>query len=329
MSGKNKLPRRDFLKQAAGVIGAATQSGHWTESAEAQAKPAQAMRADPSLAATGITYPRVFQGRQLKMISFPLGGVAAGSLGLGGRGQLRDWEIFNRPNQGGSPPYAFPAIWMQAGNSKPIAHVLESRILPPYQGESGLGADNVPGMSRLQAAKFIGEYPLAHIDFEDSRLPVKIELEAFSPFIPHDPDDSGLPVAVLRYRVTNPGLSPVKVGIVFSIENPVVGEPAKDDSPSTADQRLNEYRSGQHCEGLRMSNPGLPADDPMHGSFVLAAMPEGGTNVTHWRGWPKEAWWTAPLLFWDEFSAHGQLGAEPDPAECRRRTLSAHDDSTG
>ena len=31
MSGKSKLPRRDFLKQAAGVIGAATQSGHWTE----------------------------------------------------------------------------------------------------------------------------------------------------------------------------------------------------------------------------------------------------------------------------------------------------------
>ena len=98
MSGKMKVPRRDFLKQAAGVIGAATQSGHWTGTVQAQATPARNMGADHPLGQTEIPYPRVFEGRQLKMISFPLGGVAAGSLGLGGRGQLRDWEIFNRPS---------------------------------------------------------------------------------------------------------------------------------------------------------------------------------------------------------------------------------------
>ena len=327
MSGKSKLPRRDFLKQAAGVIGAATQSGHWTEAVQAQETPARTIGKDHLLGQTEITYPRVFEGRQLKMISFPLGGVAAGSLGLGGRGQLRDWEIFNRPNQGGSPAYAFPAIWIQSGNSNPIAHVLESRILPPYQGESGLGSNNAPGLSRLEGAKFTGEYPLAHIDFEDRRLPVKVELDAFSPFIPHDPDDSGLPVAVLRYRVTNPGLSPAKVGIAFSIDNPVAANPSKSSPTLTTEQRLNEYRTGQQLEGLLMSNPSLPSDDPMHGSFVLAAMPGDKTNVTYWRGWPKEAWWTAPLLYWDEFSKHGQLGTEPDPrnavgALCQQLTIS-------
>jgi non-lysosomal glucosylceramidase len=326
MSGQGKLPRRDFLKQAAGVLGAATQSAHWTGSVEAESLPARKTEPDSSPVLSEIPYPRVFEGRQLKMISFPLGGVAAGSLGLGGRGQLRDWEIFNRPNQGGSPPYAFPAIWIQPGNSKAIARVLESRILPPYQGESGLGSNNAPGLSRLQAAKFIGEYPLAHIDFEDRRLPVKVGLDAFSPFIPHDPDDSGLPVAILRYRVTNPRLSPVKVGIAFSIENPVIANPTKSSPHLTEDQRLNEYRAGQQLEGLLMSNPELPSDDPMHGSFVLAAIPEENTSVTHWRGWPKEAWWTAPLLFWDEFSEHGQLGTEPTPhnavgALCQQRTI--------
>ena len=75
-----------------------------------------------------------------------------------------------------------------------------------------------------------------------------------------------------------------------------------------------------------MSNPSLPSDDPMHGSFVLAAMPGDKTNVTYWRGWPKEAWWTAPLLYWDEFSKHGQLGTEPDPrnavgALCQQTTI--------
>jgi len=86
-----------------------------------------------------------------------------------------NWEIFNRPNKGYRPSYAFPSIWAQTGTGKPVARVLESRILPPYEGQDGLGSDNVPGLSRLQSATFTGEYPLAHIDFDDSTLPVKVE----------------------------------------------------------------------------------------------------------------------------------------------------------
>lgn len=276
--------------------------------------------------AEGIAFPRSFTGPALKMISFPLGGIGAGSLGLGGRGQLRDWEIFNRPNQGGSPSYAFPAIWVQSGGSEPMAHVLESRILPPYQGADGLGFQNAPGLSRLAGAKFIGEYPLAHIDFEDRRLPVEVGLDAFSPFIPHDPDASGLPIAVLRYRVSNPGPRAARVGIAFSIDNPVQGGTS---ARRNHDTRRNEYRTGNHLQGLLMSNPAVSADDPMIGSFVLATMADRLTQVSHWRGWPKAAWWTSPLLFWDEFSKAGQLGAEPAECNsvgvlCQQQTIPPH-----
>ena len=34
------------------------------------------------------------------MIAFPLGGIGTGTISLGGRGNLRDWEIFNRPDKG-------------------------------------------------------------------------------------------------------------------------------------------------------------------------------------------------------------------------------------
>src|ERR1700687_3228320 len=77
-----------------------------------------------------IEYPRKYSGRQLAMLAFPLGGVAAGSISLGGRGQLRDWEIFNKPDKGRSPTYAFASIWAQVGSRKPVAHVLEARLLP-------------------------------------------------------------------------------------------------------------------------------------------------------------------------------------------------------
>jgi hypothetical protein len=96
---KPNMNRRNFLKGTAGTLGAATQISGMT----LHASDDRQQHANNSLPPSRIEYPRSFCGPALKMISFPLGGVAAGSLGLGGRGQLRDWEIFNRPNKGFSP----------------------------------------------------------------------------------------------------------------------------------------------------------------------------------------------------------------------------------
>lgn len=318
MRERGSLNRRNFLKTAAGAVGLATQAGPWA-SAGAEEQTWASRGSDPSgdraSAASG-EYPRTFKGRQLAMISFPLGGVTAGSLGLGGRGQLINWEMFNRPNKGYRPDYAFPSIWAQAVGEKPVAHVLESRILPPFEGQDGLGSNNVPGLSRLESAVFTGEYPLARIDFEDPTLPVKVTLEAFSPFIPHEADDSGLPVAVMRYRVTNPRRVAVKVGIAFSIDNPVKTTEREGGGAADAkakDGRRNEYRRGGSIEGLAMSNSNLRADHPMSGDFVLATRKSAGGEVTHWEGWPQGRWWNSPLLFWDEFSKAGSMGSTPNP----------------
>ncbi|HYK37783.1 GH116 family glycosyl-hydrolase [Alloacidobacterium sp.] len=303
---KFRLDRRDFLKHAAGVVGAATQAGQWpTASASQNNEGSNDQREAHSV--QEISYPRQFRGRQLKMISFPLGGVAAGSIGLGGRGQLCNWEIFNRPNKGFQPPYALPSIWVQGENQAPVARVLESRILPPYEGQDGLGSENAPGLSRLESAVFTGGYPFAHIQFQDKSLPVKVELQAFSPFIPHEPDDSGLPVAMLRYRASSLDGVGAKVSIAFSIDNPVKIEERR------SDKRINAYRSGPEATGLYMSNPGLAMGDPMAGSFVLAALASSDTHISYWEGWPKGRWWNSPLLFWDQFSKSGELGTQPEP----------------
>jgi uncharacterized protein (DUF608 family) len=299
--------RRTFLQQLALASATQTQT------------PAPTTKAAAQTPTSDITYPRVFTGRKLTAIAFPLGGVCAGCISLGGRGQLRDWEIFNRPDKGNNPSYAFPAIWVQAGNRKPVARVLESRMQPPYEGSSGLGTRNAPGLTRLSSATFTGEFPLARIDFADSTLPVRVSLEAFSPFIPHEPNESGLPVAVLRYRVTNPGASAAKVSIAWSIDNPTGRTQAKD-------TRVNEYRDGDRLAGLYMHSPELPEADPLKGSFVLAAMNTGDGRVTHLRGWERSRWWNAPMFFWDDFSADGELGPEAKDvgtvgALCLARTI--------
>ena len=53
---------------------------------------------------------RTFTGAALKEIAFPLGGIGTGTVSLGGRGDLRDWEIFNRPAKGTHLPYTFFAL---------------------------------------------------------------------------------------------------------------------------------------------------------------------------------------------------------------------------
>ena len=313
MSEPAQPDRRRFLQQAATAVGATQASVPGSAHAASNAAADTTRHARPRTPA--IAYPRVFSGAQLRMIAFPLGGVAAGSLSLGGRGQLRDWEIFNRPNKGYAPNYGFPAIWAQAGAGKPVARVLEARILPPYEGPDGLGANNAPGLSRLATARFTGEYPLARIDFEDPDLPVRVALEAFSPFIPHDAEDSGLPVAILRYRVTNPGPAPAKVSIAFSVENPVKVSPDRGGAATLhTDTRANAVRKGPTLAGLVMSNSGLAEGDPMQGEFALCATGVGEARLDVWRGWPQGRWWNSPMLFWDDFSDDGQLGAEPNPA---------------
>jgi uncharacterized protein (DUF608 family) len=224
---------------------------------------------------------------------------------------LRDWEIFNKPDKGGGPNYAFPAIWAQAEGGKPVAKVLESRILPPYEGQNGLGVRNAPGLQRLDSAVFTGEFPLARIDFSDRKLPVKVALEAFTPFIPHEEDDSGIPGAVLRYRVSNPGSRKATVSISWAIENPAGTARVGAGQAAPGEQRECEFRSSGSLSGLMMTNPGVAASSPAAGSFALACIPAGG-KVTSLRGWPRVSWWSAPMLYWDDFTADGLLGPESE-----------------
>jgi uncharacterized protein (DUF608 family) len=313
--------RRTFLKAAGATpVVAAASNQLPAEAAPPVATPA----ASPATAPNSVNWPRQFTGEQLSMIAFPLGGIAAGSIALGGRGQLRDWEIFNRPEKGNAPPYAYASIWAQLEGRKPVAKVAESRIGAPYEGASGLGSNNSPGLQRLDSAVFTGAYPMAHIDFTDRRLPVRLSLEAFTPFFPLDADASGLPVAVLRYKILNPSSVAAQVGLCFSIDNPLREYVDKGMARPPIDQRANERRDSGGLRGLLMTNPALAADHPLYGDFTLAALGDGDVSI--WRGWPQGRWWNSPMKFWDEFSVKGRLDGEPDPrsavgAVCVRKEI--------
>ena len=66
----------------------------------------------------GLGRPRTFEGAALTEIAFPLGGIGTGTISLGGRGNLRDWEIFNRPGKGVDLPFTFFALYCRAGRGE-------------------------------------------------------------------------------------------------------------------------------------------------------------------------------------------------------------------
>ncbi len=255
--------------------------------------------------AAHIGYPRSFTGRQLARISFPLGGIGTGGIGLGGRGNLMDWEIFNRPDVGNSPQYAFPSIWAKVGGVTPVSRVLERRLLPPYDlNPDNLGAANVPGLPRLTEATFRGSFPIANIQFHDDRLPVAVSLDAFSSFQPVDADLSGLPFAILSYTVRNPNREAAEAVIAWSIENPV----------GSGSKRQNEYRESAAMRGIVMADPSLPMDDPLKGSFVLAVIKANGDESQVRTYWQNNRWNVGAQRFWfDAFSKTGDLGKGVEP----------------
>ena len=66
---------------------------------------------------------------------------------------------------------------------------------------------------------FTGEYPLGMVKYTDPASPVSVALTAYSPFIPLDADDSGLPATVCEFALTNTSDEPVKVEMAGWLEN--------------------------------------------------------------------------------------------------------------
>ena len=249
---------------------------------------------------------RVFSGSALQEIAFPLGGIGTGSVSLGGRGELRDWEIFNKPDKGGRLDFSFFAIWAQEGNLRPVARILERQFLPPYRGGGhGVPQRALSGLPRLQECEFTGEYPFARIKFKDKALPVQVELEAWNPFIPLNIDDSALPLAFFAWKLTNPSSDSARVSLAATLSNPVGVKYAnvKGERPGLGGN-VNEFRDGAGIRGLEFYSLKVRPDDPNFGSIGLVTTWDDLDVVTRWY---RGGWWDQCHVFWDDFSDNGRV----------------------
>jgi non-lysosomal glucosylceramidase len=244
-----------------------------------------------------------YRNGHLREIAFPLGGIGTGCISLGGYGQLRDWEVFNRPDQGYRPEFSFVALRAQAEAGPVVTKVVQALFPPPYGGPFGSAVTPGLGLPHFTSNTFRGEYPFAWLDFEDEQVPLNVSLEAFSPFIPLDERDSGLPVAILTYRLKNRTEQAVCAFLTITCQNPVGRPPGSGAGGTSPGGNRNRFRCADGLNGMVMDSAELPEDHPRFGSIVMATP---WPDVTY-TGRLGTRGFTVGHCFWDAVHCRGKF----------------------
>ena len=237
----------------------------------------------------------------LRQIGLPLGGIGTGVVSLGGRGNLHDWEIVNRPAKGFDLNQSFFALYTKTNDGKSTAHTLEG-VIPPADYEGARGA-TIPnhGLPRFRNCKFEAAYPFGQVVLSDPDVPLNVRLQAFNPLIPGDADASGIPVAIFRFVLENNTNQDIDIAVCGSLQNFI----GKDGTDGECKQNINSYRNQDNLSGIFMQSDGVVNDAPQWGTLALVT-PEQD-NVTHRTAWANYSWGDSLLDFWDDFSQDGQL----------------------
>ncbi|MBI5116293.1 hypothetical protein HZA56_07440 [Candidatus Poribacteria bacterium] len=295
-----------------------------------------------------------FAGEKLRAVSFPLGGIGAGSVALCGDGGLRQWQIFNNVNHYAHVPLSFFGLYSRGGNSDPKCRVLQSNAGydDQYEPAPSVSDHVVPRASRellktlpgVDDILFVGEYPVAEIFYALPGFPVSVSLRAYSPFVPLDADESGLPAVIFQFCISNPpsprfvansplppfaanppsppfskggeggskdSRGPVEVSILMCQQNAVGWDDSSEIDgvfhPSYGGNRNRIIRS-PGLTAIELKNISLSDDHPRQGEMLIAALDDPAST---------RAQWTDVESLWADFCADGRLDdaekSEPSP----------------
>lgn len=247
----------------------------------------------------------IYTGAKRRQISFPLGGIGSGCIGLSGYGQLVDWEIFNHPNKGSVNGFTHFAVKAERDGQLVDARVLHADMDQDLSGSFSLqkfgeGASrySLMGMPHFRDCTFEGRFPFAVVRFMEDAFPGKVSLEAFNPLIPTNEDDSSIPAAFLAVTVENTTGESLTYTVAGSLNNPFQGE--------------NHYRQEKGFHVLHMTDPFHQPQDFAYGDLTLAME---GENAACQENWFRGAWFDNIGVFWQDFTAPGPIKERHTPAD--------------
>ncbi len=270
----------------------------------------------------------IYKNESLRHISFPLGGIGSGSLGLAGNGELIDWEILNHPAKGKSNGYSHMSIRTRTPDGKIDARILQGDHTWDLPGQRyvtqrfcgygyGPKSGTMAGLPHFRDCTFRGEFPITQITFGGEDFPLNVSLTAFNPLIPMDPDASSFPAAFFEIHYENTTAAPLDISVSFSACNIFgIGR--------------NEAVRAPDMQGIRMTKTDAAPDHPDWGELVIA------TDDVHARvqsSWYRGDWQDAIQTYWREFSEFRPLpersydtdGKDEMATLCVDRTLAANE----
>ena len=268
-----------------------------------------------------------YDSAHLLKIALPLGGIGTGTVSLGGRGELRDWQIMNVPAIGyGTVPKSysndapfFSIYYKQADKASVTKGLMGPIDFSEYLDEEG---DPVfhHGIPRFAKASFDAAYPFGQVNLSDPNSPIKVKIMGFNPLIPTDENNSGIPIAVLTYQVTNHSNKTIEVSVCGTMRN-FIGQ---DDSkvkfdwknsivPLGINHNHNKFKEENGLNGIFMYSDSVDKNDPAFGTIALTTNSKSG--VTHRISSVANSWSNGNLNFWDDFSEDGELTEKSKEAD--------------
>jgi uncharacterized protein (DUF608 family) len=283
------IKRREFL-QLSGAGAVATTA---TLAPPPEKKPAPAK--SPGEAAER-AYNGAYSGEHLSRVAFPLGGLGAGMLCFEGTGALSHVSLRNKPDVF-HEPCVFAALGLKGDPAS--ARVLEGpvprwKLFGPPETGNGAGGKSY-GLPRFASATFLCRFPFATVTLADPKLPLDVEITAWSPFEPGDADGSSLPVAGLEYRFHN--RSKAAVESVFSWN--AMNFMALKDHPKAV----------RALDGGFVLWGGAAKDKPWEEGSFCASVAEAKAKVN--AAWFRGGWFDPLTLAWKDVAEAGYFDRAP------------------
>ena len=294
------MKRRNFVKNTAS--GAAIAAAGFNAFSAVEPHPLSAATAEsPGNESMARMFNAAYTGSHLDRVAFPLGGIGAGMVCLEGCGALSHVSLRNHPDVF-NEPLIFSALYIKGMPN--IARVLEGP-LPGWKAfgysDAGNGAGGKTyGLPRFDRASFSTRFPFAELELEEDKIPLKVRITGWSPFIPLDPDNSSLPAAALEFTFKNVSARPVEAVYSFNARN-FMARSRRGAARTAADTS----RVGRTDGGFILQEAGSEKEPWQEGSFcALTDQPGTAVNCRWFRG----GWWDPLTIAWKDVEA----GAAPE-----------------
>lgn len=227
----------------------------------------------------------------LERIGMTVGGIGCGTVYLSGDGRLYVWDIFHQPHEGVVVNKTDIPKGLQGLKGQKIAKERDGAnyIKPPtvtnqpnpFKQGFSMSLDGQPVRSLDNAGwksvRFTGRWPLGTVDYVDPGAPVRVQLNAWSPFIPLETADSSLPVTVMGYTIHNTGQKAISGKLTGIWENPVLIHSRKKGEHAVS-SRVDSTKQLTSITHHAATNEPMPVGD--WGTATLATIGESTATET-------------------------------------------------